>query len=374
MITLNITRAGDPEGVYLKLPSSASEIDETFALLDAISPDVSTTAITEVLSNIYNLGDYIKNTSIEHRTELDKINCLAEKIRLWDTESCWKFEGMLDANSVSSIDDVLSLADKLGEYALLPDAGNNSALGRYLVEHNVVPFPENVYPYLNYSVIGLEFYTNHGGAYCRGGYAVRQEELPLQLRQLQNREKRTMTLELRGKDGVCQTLDLPTTKEHMAQVRQQLGVEGFGQARIGSVEYVFPYLGLLIPQDHINVEEADKLAHIIDEMHREEGGLLKYLATLTVIEPATFHEALQLAMEQSNYERVPSEPENYAKHMLRRLGANQELLDAIDGYLDYSALGQAAMEDDGVKKTEFGSIRCKSHPLTDLDWGVMEMQ
>ena len=97
MITLNITRAGDPEGVYLKLPSSASEIDETFALLDAISPDISTTAITEVLSNIYNLGDYIKNTSIEHRTELDKINCLAEKIRLWGTESCWKFEGMLDA-------------------------------------------------------------------------------------------------------------------------------------------------------------------------------------------------------------------------------------------------------------------------------------
>lgn len=374
MITLNITRAADPEGVYLKLPASSSEINEAFALLDTISTDRSTTAITEVLSNIYNLGDYIKNTSVENRSELDKINCLAEKIRLWDTENSWKFEGMLDANSVSGIDDVLSLADKLDEYALLPDAGTNSALGRYLVEHNVVSFPENVRPYLDYSVIGMEFYTNHGGAYCRGGYAVRQEELPLHLCQIQNRGKRTLTLELRGKDGVCQTLDLPTTKEHMAQVQQQLGVENLSQARIGAVEYVFPYLGLLIPQELINVEEANKMARLIDEMHREEGGLLKFLATLAVTEPATFHEALQLAMEQNDYERVPNEPESYARQMLRRLGASQEVLDAVDGYLDYAALGQAAMENDGVRKTEFGSIRCKSHSLVDHGWGVMEMQ
>lgn len=109
-------------------------------------------------------------------------------------------------------------------------------------------------------------------------------------------------------------------------------------------------------------------------MQQEEGGLLKFLATLAATEPATFPEALQLAMEQSNYERVPNEPESYARQLLRKLGAAQEILNAVDGYLDYAGLGQAAMEADGVQKTDFGAVRCISRPIMDHSWGVMEMQ
>jgi hypothetical protein len=44
-------------------------------------------------------------------------------------------------------------------------------------------FPERIRPYLDYQIIGEEFYADHGGAFCRAGYVVRNDELPEQLRQ-----------------------------------------------------------------------------------------------------------------------------------------------------------------------------------------------
>lgn len=171
MITLNLTRGNDPEGVYLKPPASKAEISECFRLLD----DISTTAptkITEAVSNVYNLSGYLKNVNIDKPGELDKIIVLAQKLQTMNRESCLKFEGVLDANSVNGIDDVLRLSDSLDNYVLLPDTENVRNLGFYLVENGIVPFPEAIIPYLNYSIIGDEFDEEHGGAFCRAGYVV----------------------------------------------------------------------------------------------------------------------------------------------------------------------------------------------------------
>ena len=88
MITLHLTRAADNEGVYLKLPSSPAEIGEAFAELDAISTDTSSTKITEVISNVYNLSGYLKNVDVEKSGELDKLSALAQKMQTMDRDSC----------------------------------------------------------------------------------------------------------------------------------------------------------------------------------------------------------------------------------------------------------------------------------------------
>ncbi len=183
MITLHLTRAADNEGVYLKLPSSSAEIGEAFAELDAISTDTSSTKITEVISNVYNLSGYLKNVDVEKSGELDKLSALAQKMQTMDRDSCYLFEGVLDANSVNGLDDVLRLSEALDEYILLPDAAGGNSLGKYLVTHGITPFSESVRPYLDYQIIGAEFYADHGGAFCRAGYVVRKEELPQQFLQ-----------------------------------------------------------------------------------------------------------------------------------------------------------------------------------------------
>ena len=50
-------------------------------------------------------------------------------------------------------------------------------------------------------------------------------------------------------------------------------------------------------------------------------------------------------------------------HVLRRIGADDELLETIDGYTDFEQLGRAMMEEDGVRRTEFGLVRRPSEPF-----------
>ena len=138
MITLKLTRGNDPEGIYIRLPSAQKKIKEAVARLDAISEDVATTRILNIASNVRNLGNYIQNADLSQPDGLQKIEALAEKLQTLDMESCLKFEGMLDANMIQGVDDVMKLAECLNEYVLLPEVGTESALGRYLVNQGVL--------------------------------------------------------------------------------------------------------------------------------------------------------------------------------------------------------------------------------------------
>ncbi|MDD3229888.1 MAG: hypothetical protein PHE09_11805, partial [Oscillospiraceae bacterium] len=243
MITLHLTRDNDYEGVYLKLPSTPAEIGEAWVELDNISTDVASTQIVEAISNIYNLSNYLKRVDVEKPGELEKISTLAVRLQTMGRESCLKFEGVLDANSVNGIDDILRLSEVLDEYALLPDAASGSALGKYLVENGIVAFPESVRPYLDYQIIGSEYYTDHGGAFCRGGYAVRKDELPERFRQteIDQKQRSVMMLNLwsypKGRhDNITTTLTLPASDDELDRAKQRLGIDEFAEAEITAVD------------------------------------------------------------------------------------------------------------------------------------------
>jgi hypothetical protein len=381
MITLHLTRANDDEGVYLKLPSSPAEIREAFSELDAISTDTSTTKITEAISNVYNLGNYLKRVNVEKPDELEKITALAVKLQTMDRDTCLKFEGVLDANSVNGIDDILRLSDMLDEYALLPDAANGSTLGKYLVKNDIVVFPENVQPYLDYQIIGSEFYADHGGSFCRGGYAVRKDELPKQFLKAESEQKQksTILLRLRVSRGGHQpptdtALILPATDEALERTKQRLGISEFAEAQIVTVDYVFPYFATMMPQDCITVEDANELAQAIEQMSRADGEMLKCLAALEAERPVTFQAALIIAIDLYDYERVPADKEEYGHMVLARLGADEDIINAIDGFMDYESFGTEWMREDGAVRTEFGQIRRLSTPFETQAMGGMEMR
>ena len=187
----------------------------------------------------------------------------------------------MDANSVNGLDDVLRLSESLDEYILLPDAAGGSALGKYLITHGITPFSESVQPYLDYQIIGAEFYADHGGAFCRAGYVVRKEELPEQFLQTEQEQESVMVLRLRAFRGkqqnpISTTLVLPAADELLERTRQRLGIEEFAEAEITMVDYIFPYFATMVPQDCITVESANALAQAIEQMNQTDGELLKY--------------------------------------------------------------------------------------------------
>ncbi len=129
--------------------------------------------IAAVDSPIQNLKSYLTADM-----PFNKLSELAEKIRNMSREEQIKYSGILDCCSISKIEDVLEAADCLEMYDYFPNITCSKELGGYLVENGIMEFPREVWPYLDYSGIGEEYYANHSCAYTRFGLVCRKEEGP----------------------------------------------------------------------------------------------------------------------------------------------------------------------------------------------------
>ena len=79
-------------------------------------------------------------------------------------------------------------------------------------------------------------------------------------------------------------------------------------------------------------------------------------------EPRSFYDAGCIAMDIDDYELVDSNEGEYGRETLRKAGADDEILDMLDGFTDFDALGRSEMETDGVRESSFGSVRRLSAP------------
>ena len=125
------------------------------------------------------------------------------------------------------------------------------------------------------------------------------------------------------------------------------------------MEIDYPWAHLL-PTDAITLEDANTLAECVRAMTGQE--LRVFGAVLEVEEPRSFHEAGTIAMDIDDYELVSVSEREYGMEALRYAGAGDELLDILDGFTDFDALGRCEMETDGVRETSFGRVRRLSTP------------
>lgn len=352
MTQLRLSVNGTKEGVLLDLPATSYEVQKACAWFERIGINPNSVQIAGVNSPVSNLGSYISHANIHDPNDLEKLNTLAGRIRQMKNRERLIFSGALDAESINGLDDVLKLTGHLNDYILLTNISSDTELGHILVDTGYKNFPESVQPYLDYRAIGAEYYANNGGAYGPGGYVRRK----LSLEQAPPKQHVVFTLHLLTQGGPY-ALHLPAEDEELEQAKAQIGGESFAEAKIVEVEFGKPYLAEHIPQSCISVEDANDLALCIEEMQQRDGELLKYLSVLSMERPETFHEAFCLACNLDQYERVSGDAEEYGRAVLRDLGADDELLDTIDGYMDFAGFGNDAMQVDGVVMTEFGSVK-----------------
>ncbi len=117
------------------------------------------------------------------------------------------------------------------------------------------------------------------------------------------------------------------------------------------------------------MEDASTLAECVRAMSKREPKV--FGAALEVEEPRSFYDAGTIAMGINDYELVSSIEREYSLTALRYAGAGDEILDMLDGFTDFDALGRSEMEADGVRETSFGSVKRLSTPWPrqDLEMG-----
>lgn len=79
-------------------------------------------------------------------------------------------------------------------------------------------------------------------------------------------------------------------------------------------------------------------------------------------------------MDRDDYELVPEDMDEYGKQVLRRAGADDEIIDTVDGYMNFAQLGKDSLEADGVRRTEFGLVRRLSLPFPEQQDFGQQMQ
>lgn len=360
---LILARGSSSMCVPLRLPATPAEEGEAFAKLDSISTDVHSTKIVRVEAPIWNLGNYIKTTDI-NGDGYKKLKRLAEQLEGMTEREQQIFSGALDAESVNSLDDVLSIADSLNAYIFMPNIRSDRELGVLLADTGYISFPPHLTPYINYERIGAEYYANFGGAYSPFGYVRRKDAEP----KMNIDRKAVFTARLQADDRQC-VLKLPASDAWLDVTRRRLRVEDFCEVELTELECAIPYLGDILPQDCIAVEDANDLALKIEGMEKTDGELMKYLSALCAEEPSTFQEALEIAHNIDNYERITEGTYEYGQTVLRRVGAYDEIIDTIDGYMDFEQFGAAMMTEDGVRQTEFGLVRRLNEPFSSQQSG-----
>ena len=297
---------------------------------------------------------------------IQNLNQLAEVIDHMDSERLKFLGGALALERADDLNDVLRIIASLDQYEIFPRIKTDEDLGHFLVETAPITgkfsFPEKVQPYLDYAKIGAEQRDVLGGMYTSNGFIKRREQAPVQAE-----APKAIVLTLMALEH-SDTLLLPASAEQLEQAKRALEIEDFSQAVIAGIDYTVSCLGQLIPMDCISVEDANEMAHCLQSL-KTDGEIMKYCAALEVEQPSTFTGALDIAIDIEDYELISDSEWEYGKQVLRRIGADDEIIDTIDGYMDFAQLGRDSMADDGVRRTEFGLVRRLSKPFSEPEVG-----
>ena len=364
MLTLYISASG-MSAVRLDLPMSLDEMKRQMEIVRTKEQSNRPVLIYGTESQIPILRYHLQSVKLDNDATLQKLNQLAETIDGMNAAEHYHLSKSLDPESQQSLDDVLRIAAhikpaSLACYEVIPGVTSHQELGRWLVEHDRLEdkVPETLRPYLDYRSIGIDYCNSHEGEFLADSYTGIQSGAMEQVLE----EQGVLRLTLSTAKGTF-PLSFPASDERLEQAKRALDVEDFAQAEITAVKFSSPYLDGLLPLDTITVEDANTLALCLQEMEQEDGELMKFCAVLEVEQPGAFTEAVSIAMDRDDYELVPEDMDEYGKQVLRRTGADDEVIDTIDGYMDFSRLGEDSMAEDGVRRTEFGLARRLSKPF-----------
>ena len=363
MLRLHISSGASRAG-QLELPAPPDDLKRQMETLRPPASD-HTLHVSSVDSPIPSLSWHLQHVRLDSDPTLQKLNQLAEVIDGLNAAGLYHLSKSLNPEIQQSLDDVLRIAGHIKPcsincYEVIPGVTTEQELGKWLVEHDRLEdkVPETLRSYLDYRSIGIDYRNEHEGEFLAGGYTgIRTGAIGQVLE-----EQSALQLDLTTADW-WYYLRLPASEEEMAQAKRDLEVEDFDQANIAAVKFSAPQLNSLIPPDGVTVEDANKLALCLKEMELEDGEEMKFCAVLDAEQPETFTEALNIAMNRDDYELVPENAEEYGKQVLRRIGADDEIIDTIDGYMDFAQLGTDSLAEDGVRRTEFGLVRRLSNPF-----------
>ena len=357
MLILNLSRGNNGLRVPLRLPATPADIGSAYVKLDQISEEIAETRIAGVVTEVGFLDRFFRGKTIEDYSDLNE---LAKRVNSMTEQELHTYDGALNAESINDVSDLLRIADSLNRYIFINGITTEKELGQFLVDSGYKAFPESVKPYLDYAAIGAEYYAEHGGAFTAEGYTLyrsRAESLSPEENEWWKPIFRVLlqTTERWDQEQEPYVLELPATTEQLFAARSWLDVADIDHAEIVQAECLSPQLAPNIPLQEAIFSQLQDLSVNLSAAIDNFGESLVF-AVFDMKKPQDFMQACSLALEIWRYELI-TDVESYGRNALFELCEDQEIVDTVDGFIDWHAFGLHMLEEDGQIPTDYGFVR-----------------
>lgn len=174
MLEVFLTR-NSRKGVWLKLPSTQEEQGEAFAALDVIESGNQETQISDAISSVGNLSDYIRGAVLTSQT-LAELSFLSIRLEGLSEIETALFSGALAIERPHALKDIINLSCNLDKFSFYEGINTEDKLGKYLLDLAGDEIPEYLTVLLDYEYVGRKYAQKHPSCFCKEGYVLKLEE------------------------------------------------------------------------------------------------------------------------------------------------------------------------------------------------------
>lgn len=343
--------ASENGGTELTLPATPYALLDALQKLDLADGEAPRWEILRMPS-CGHLSPYL-----DHGGTLPELNALTQRLSELDESELHIMEGLIRMEQPRPgitpvpLSRLIDMAYSTDCCHLVEGVVTDVQLGRFCAENGFVPEAEGLsdkaFELLDFTRIGREFRQNEGGAFTRGGYVQRHDEL--------KQVYKTLDLTLKKPDYVI-LAELPDGSQ--ARLPTPLG-ETMADTPARCVDCAAPALiGLTAMRSTL-----DMLARRLAELELD-GDLTRYKAVLEATRCDDISQALAVADDLDRYSFDPElrEPDEVASEHLKGLLPEEDLA-ALLSNVNLYCYGQELIEQSGGKLTGYGYVRPSIGPV-----------
>lgn len=350
-------------GAHLCLPATNSEIQ------DAIEKARINNEHPDFIVMDYECEQNFLDELLPKKASLDELNYLARRLSGMNNFEIAVYEGVVKMEKNPDLPKLINLTYNLDDCNVVFEAHNDKQLGKFYVENDfieeLIDVPDEALRYIDYEKVGRIRREAENGIFTKNGYVV-QTEPELQIvydgtNIPKPDEDSGYVFELylikacyepEKAEGVW--LKLPATEPEIASVLSKLGAS--------LDECVFTHCKSSMScftdvfSENEDIEMLNTLSKAISKIISSNMGA-KYKAALQYENCTDLDFAVDIANNLDCYNFYPdlSSPKDYGRQVLLE-ASKLQADDMAFKHLDFSGYGEAKMEADGIKSTDYGLI------------------
>ncbi len=304
--------------------------------------------------------------------DVDEMNYLARRIESFDKYECSKFQGVVAAENISKMKDLINLTFNLNNYTIVTDFSDLHSIGtNHYLDKNVC-YAVNEKDKIDFETIGRNLLNRGNGKITPYGVLF-SSQLPFvevyngkMFPDYDYTSDYIMKLEVAKKDSLLPEppkvwLYLPTSETCILKALLRLGADTYNDLDYKCVNSISLSENFM---EHISltnsIGEINKLSKIIQKFNKFNQAEIKKLeAVIDYTKAESAGKMVELANNLDRFHFVEgiSDLEQYGRHIVAESGLFS-CTSELEKYIDFTKYGQDRFKEENGCFTSYGYICC----------------